>query len=238
MLGLDFQYQTKNLKMCNTMQENCRTWQNQVTPEPLNMISWGCVVQLRPLAKNVSNVTTCRKLANCLADRLLEYGGIRPFVSNNTNLKEADIVIDIRIRTGKNIDDRFSLLYTGNLSLRLALILQDHLWFKCLSTADLISTSRQNLYNLARNGIIPVTIGFPNNRNDLEYYGDRYVNTIAGAVKTFTVLLQRGEGGYAANTTAIYSKDSIYRKLNRWCRLLFDIKCTNNNIDRMHRQTG
>lgn len=101
---------------------------------------------------------------------------------------------------------------------------------------------RQDLYNMAKNGIVPIVVCVPSNTTDLEYYGERYAATIAGAIKTFTVLLTP----YAAAGNTLYDDpdeeggepSGFKMKLHRRSRLLFYVKRADNDINRMYCQAG
>ena len=201
MLQSNFQFQTKNSGTFSTTAKSCKKWQNP-NIQALSIIdSLGTKVQLLPAAKNNRNVLQTRQLANFLAEQL-NQNGVNAFVSNNTNIRDANIIITVGI--GSSRYSYFRLRYFGNPSLRLATTIQERLWFYHLTQAFATSATAQRNYELARQGIIPIHIIFPGSPAELIIHAEHYCTTIASAITAFTSSLvrnARGEGGFAANTT-------------------------------------
>ena len=239
MLNLNSQYLTTGTKTPTTTSTNSLNSKNQVTLDKLTSGLSVCKVQINPA--NTNNVTAARQLANSLAS-LLNDNGISAFVSNNSNLNEANIVVNLYV--GSSRYTNFKLRYFSNPSLTLATTIQNYLWFYSLANATITHTSRQRLYELARQGIIPVDIIFPGNTTDLLTHGNFYCKSVSSAVTAFIVRTVSSavsppvEAAPSPAPQPIFRKMGIITKLHCRSRLLFNVKRTNNNINRMYRQAG
>ena len=233
------QFQTKNSGTFSTTAKSCKKWQSPIIPALSTTSLQGTKVQLLPAAKNNRNVLQTRQLANCLAERL-NQNGVNAFVSNNTNIRDVNLTITVGI--GSSRYSFFRLRYFGNPAYTLAATIQERLWFYHLTQAFATSATAQRNYELARQGIVPLHIIFPGSPAELIRHAAPYCVTLAGAITYFiseTVRNARGEGGFAANTTFnLNPKVSAKTKLHCRSCLLFNVKRTNNDIDRMYRQAG
>ena len=145
------------------------------------------VFKVQILPKNGKNTMINRRLANSLTNQL-QSEGVNAYTSNNNNIRDIDLRLDINISNNRLGYHSFRFSYASDMSYRIAQQMAKYLWFYHYTDSHIGLNARVEHYNLLRDGIVPLMILFPSANDEILVNAETlYTPTIAHALANFLV---------------------------------------------------